>query len=371
MRGSRALVAARTCGKIGSDEVIGKKDGFRPRRFRPAPWLPGPHAQTIAGRLLRRLKPPPFERERIELPDGDFVDLDHPLFDGPADAPVVLVTHGLEGSARRGYAINTYRELAARGIRAIGLNFRSCSGEPNRNPRFYHSGDTADAFFVLRLLADRYPDALRGAIGFSLGGNVLLKLLGELGEEARPLVAAAVAISVPYDLSAGADALDGTRMGRFYTARFLTSLIAKAEARAASIGDRCDLQRIRSARSFREFDDAATAPMHGFGDAADYYARSSSRAFLPRIRVPTLLLHAADDPFLPAASFPHAEAAANAFIHALMTPTGGHVGFIEGMPWAIRFWAEEHAAAFMASRLMSAAARPLTSGRSRSRAQVR
>jgi predicted alpha/beta-fold hydrolase len=134
-------------------------------------------------------------------------------------------------------------------------------------------------------------------------------------------------------------------------------LIAKAEAKAVLIGDTCDLKRIRSARSFREFDDAATAPMHGFDGAADYYARSSSRAFLPHIRVPTLLLHAADDPFLPAASFPHAEAAANPFIHAELTPTGGHNGFVEGTPWAVRFWAEEQAAAFLASRLMCATAR--------------
>jgi predicted alpha/beta-fold hydrolase len=297
---------------------------------------------------------PGFERERIELPDGDFVDLDFPAFAGPAEAPVVLVTHGLEGSARRGYAINTYRELALRGLRAVGLNFRSCSGEPNRNPRFYHSGDTEDLCFVLRVLAARYPGVPRGAVGFSLGGNVLLKLLGELGASAAELVAAAVAVSVPYDLSAGADALAATPMGRFYTARFLTSLIAKAEAKAALIGDHCDLERIRAARSFREFDDAATAPMHGFEGAADYYARSSSRAFLPRIRVPALLLHAADDPFLPGSAFPRAEVAANHCLHAVVTPRGGHVGFIEGAPWAPRFWAEREAAQFLASRLRSA-----------------
>ena len=333
--------------------MIGKTDGFRPRSFRPAVWLPGPHAQTIAGRLLRRTKPPPFARERIELPDRDFVDIDHPAFDGPPDAPVVLLMHGLEGSARRGYAVNTYRELAARGMRAVGLNFRSCSGESNRNPRFYHSGDTGDALFVLRLLTTRYPNVPRGAVGFSLGGNVLLKLLGELGNDARHLVNAAVAVSVPYDLAAGADALDGTRMGRFYTARFLVSLIAKAEAKAALIGDKCDLARIRAARSFRDFDDAATAPMHGFDSAADYYARSSSRAFLQLIRIPTLLLHAADDPFLPGASFPRAEAAVNPFLYAVVTPRGGHVGFIEGLPWAVRFWAEEQAAEFLARGLGS------------------
>jgi uncharacterized protein len=329
---------------------------FEPAPFRPSAWLPGAHAQTIAGRLLRRAAPPTFRRERVDLPDGDFVDLDHAepaaLTGGAApDAPIVLLLHGLEGSARRGYAINVYRELAARGVRAVGLNFRSCSGEPNRAARLYHSGDTADIEHVLRLLAARHPAAPRGAIGFSLGGNALLKLLGELGTAAADLTHAAAAVSVPYDLAAGADALERTTMGRFYTRRFVRSLVAKAEARAPLLDGICDLDRVRVARSFREFDDAATAPIHGFADAADYYARSSSAGLLPAIRIPTLLLHAADDPFLPGTAFPHAAAAANPYIRAVVTPCGGHVGFIEGSPWAPRFWAEHTATAFLATRL--------------------
>jgi hypothetical protein len=332
------------------------ENGMTARPFRPARWLPGPHAQTIAGRLLRRPALPRFERERIELPDGDFVDLDHASIGTPdAAAPVVLVLHGLEGSARRGYAINTYHELARRGVRALGLNFRSCSGERNRNARLYHSGDTADIEHVLRLLAARYPDVPRGAIGFSLGGNALLKLLGELGADARALVSVAAAVSVPYDLGAGADCLDRTHMGRFYAARFIRSLIAKAEAKAALLGDTCDLERVRAARSFREFDDAATAPIHGFAGAEDYYTRSSSVHYLDRIRIPTLLLHAADDPFLPAAHFPHARVAANPDLTAVLTERGGHVGFIEGPPWAPSFWAEETAAAFIARHLVDTA----------------
>lgn len=328
-------------------------NGAAARPFRPAGWLPGAHAQTIAGRLLRRPALPRLERERIELPDGDFVDLDHAAIGTPdASGPVVLVMHGLEGSARRGYAINTYHELAQRGVRAVGLNFRSCSGEPNRSARLYHSGDTADIEHVLRLIAARYPDAPRGAIGFSLGGNALLKLLGELGADARSLVGAAAAVSVPYDLGAGADWLDGSRMGRFYACRFITSLIAKAEAKAALLGDTCDLERIRAARSFREFDDAATAPIHGFAGAEDYYTRSSSVHYLERIRIPTLLLHAADDPFLPAPHFPHAQVAANPDLTAVLTERGGHVGFIEGRPWAPSFWAEATAAAFLAQHLV-------------------
>lgn len=331
----------------------GKPSAFEPRPFSPARWLPGAHAQTVAGRLLRRTALPLLRRERIELPDGDFVDIDHaPAPAGTAaDAPIVLLLHGLEGSTRRGYAMNTYSELARHGVRAVGLNFRSCSGEPNRAPRLYHSGDTADIAFVLELLAARHPDAPRGAIGFSLGGNALLKLLGERGPAGHQLVHAAAAVSVPYDLAAGADALDATRMGRFYTSRFLPSLVAKAEAKAALLNGDCDLDRIRAARSFREFDDAATAPIHGFAGAADYYTRSSAAAFLPYIRVPTLLLHAEDDPFQPAAAFPYYAVRANPSIQSVVTRRGGHVGFIEGPPWAPRFWAERTAAAYLASIL--------------------
>jgi len=319
---------------------------FQPRAFRPSRWLWGAHAQTMSGRFLRRATME-LRRERIELPDGDFVDLDHAPM--PAkDAPVVLLLHGLEGSARRGYAMNVYRELAAYGIGGIGMNFRSCSGEPNRKARLYHSGETTDALHVLQLLAERYPNVPRGAIGFSLGGNALLKLLGEQGDGARGIVDAAVAVSVPYDLGAGADALDSTRMGRFYTSVFLKSLVAKAEGKLDVIGDKCDMDRVRAARSFRTFDDAATAPIHGFAGAEDYYTRSSSAQFLEHIRVPTLLLHAADDPFLPDAHFPHAAVANNPLLHAIVTPHGGHVGFIEGPPWNPGFWAEETAAAFLA-----------------------
>jgi predicted alpha/beta-fold hydrolase len=320
------------------------------RRFRPAWWLPGPHAQTIAGRYLRRPGRISFRRERVETPDGDFVDLDFPLT-GPPDGPVVLLLHGLEGSARRGYAIETYRALARVGIRAVGLNFRSCSGELNRTARFYHSGDTADIRLIARLLAGRFPDVPRGAIGFSLGGNALLKYLGEEGEAAGGVLSAAVAISVPYDLGAGADALDRTRMGRVYTRVFVRPLLAKATAKAALLDGACDLERMRAARSFRAFDDAATAPLHGFAGAQDYYDRSSAHGFIGRIRIPTLLIHSADDPFLPAASFPAEAAAANPQVSTIMTGAGGHVGFVEGAPWRPRFWAETEAARFFAARL--------------------
>ncbi|HET9984913.1 MAG TPA: hydrolase [Longimicrobiales bacterium] len=322
---------------------------YQPAPFRASRWLRHAHFQTIFGRLLRREGWPELRRERWETPDGDFVDLDFAPEPATEHAPLVLLLHGLEGSARRGYAINTYRALAARGVGAVGLNFRSCSGEVNRTARFYHSGDTEDIRFVLRGLAERFPGRRLGAVGFSLGGNALLKYLGEDGEAAR--VSAAAAVSVPFDLGAGARLLDSTRMGRFYTSLFLKTLREKAEAKQPLLDGRLDLARIRDARTFREFDDAATAPLHGFADADDYYARSSSGRFLERIRVPTLLLHSRDDPFLPEDAIPWAAIRANPRLHAVVTDEGGHVGFVGGNPFRPEFWAEEEAARFLASEL--------------------
>jgi uncharacterized protein len=313
-------------------------------------WLPSPHGQTIGGRVLRR--PPAFEltRERWTTPDDDFVDLDFGPRISP-DAPIVLLLHGLEGSAQRGYAINTYRELAARGIASVGLNFRSCSGEPNRAARFYHSGETEDIRFVLRTLRERFHDVAIGAVGFSLGGNALLKYLGEEGDAARALVNAAAAVSVPYELGTGADHLDQSAMGRFYARVFIKPLVEKMMAKQGVLPSSCDLERAQRAASFREFDDAITAPLHGFSGADDYYTRSSSAQFIPAIRIPTLLLHAEDDPFLPVEAFPARQVEANPLITASVQREGGHVGFIYGSPLAPRFWAEENAAQYLGSKL--------------------
>ena len=240
---------------------------FTASNFKPPFWLKSPHAQTIGARLLRRRKPIGIKRERVITPDDDFLDLDfHGDFDNPT--AIVLLQHGLEGSALRGYALNTYAELARYGIAAVGLNFRSCSGELNRAKRLYHSGETEDTRFIVRLLHERFPGAAMGAIGFSLGGNALLKYLGEEGENAR--LQCAVAVSVPYDLGAGADHLDHSVMGRFYTRLFVKALIEKSRSKSEMIAESCDYQRGLRARSFREFDDAITAPLHGFAHAEDY-----------------------------------------------------------------------------------------------------
>lgn len=323
---------------------------FEATEFHAPPWLPSPHPQTIAGRYLRPHGTIELSRERIITPDDDFVDLDFAPDEGP-DAPIVLLLHGLEGSAQRGYAIKMYMELARYGIASVGLNFRSCSGEVNRTARFYHSGETEDIRFIFRELRRRRPNAPIGAIGFSLGGNALLKFLGEEGEQARGLVSAAVAVSVPYDLGAGCDLLDNSKMGRFYTRIFLKPLIEKMEAKLHLLGDDFDIERVRAARSFRDFDDALTAPLHGFSSADDYYTRSSSAHFIEHIRIPTLLLHAEDDPFLPPSAIPVSAMLENPFVFSSIQEQGGHVGFIYGTPTTPRFWAEENAARFLAGIL--------------------
>jgi uncharacterized protein len=325
---------------------------FTATKFEAPWWLRSPHAQTIGARLLRRRRPEAITRERVITPDDDFLDLD---FAGDFTDPkaIVLLQHGLEGSALRGYALNVYHELRQFGIAAVGLNFRSCSGELNKAKRLYHSGETEDTRFIVRMLHERFPGAAIGAIGFSLGGNALLKYLGEESESVR--LKCAVAVSVPFDLGAGADHLDKSAMGRFYTRIFVKALVQKSQNKAELIADSCDFDRGLRAQSFREFDDAITAPLHGFAHADDYYERSSSAQFLPNIRIPTLLLHAQDDPFLPADSIPYANITRNSQLHAIITKTGGHVGFIHGTPVRPRFWAEKTAARFLAECLLPSA----------------
>jgi uncharacterized protein len=326
---------------------------YHPRPFRPARWLPGPHAQTAAGRILRPVHPVGFRRERLETPDGDFVDLDFAGWPehGTAGFGATLILHGLEGSSRSAYVLQSVRELAAAELPAVVLNFRSCSGEPNRAARFYNAGDTEDLAHVVRHLRERYPGIALTGLGFSLGGNVLLKYLGEQGDGSP--IRAAVAVSVPFDL------VDGSRMlrrpaGRVYARLFLRSLQRKVAGKREMLADRCEVDRALAARTLHEFDDAATARIHGFPDADTYYRDSSSARFLSRIRVPTLLLHAADDPFLSPAALPHGAVAANPALTAVFTDRGGHVGFVGGTPWRPTFWAEREAARYLSLALQGA-----------------
>lgn len=320
------------------------------RGFRTPRWAPGPHAQTLMARVLRPDGGPAADRERFMTPDGDFLDVDWGPDPGP-HAPIVLILHGLEGSSRRRYVRSVARALLARGVRPVALNFRGCSGEPNRALRFYHSGETSDPGLVLAELRRRFPRRHIGAMGFSLGGNVLLKLMGEREDGGAGVVDAAAVMSVPYDLAAGCRFLERSLMGRAYAAFFLRSLRRKVALKIDGLAEAIDVQAALRARTIWSFDDVVTAPLHGFRDAADYYTRSSSAAFLATVGVPTLLVHARDDPFLPPEAIPVRLAEANPNFTLSLHPGGGHVGFVEGMPWRPRFWADEHVAAFLADKM--------------------
>ena len=320
--------------------------------FRPAWWLPGPHLQTVWGRLARSARQVQFQREVLETPDGDELVLDH--LDGPAGSRRLLLLHGLEGSSHSVYAQGLLAETARRGWRGTAINFRSCARDPtrlsrtlpNKRPRLYHSGETSDFDFAVETLWKREPTARLVAAGVSLGGNVLLKWLGENPGQRK--IAAAAAISTPYDLAAGSKHLEG-RMGRLYVGGLLATLRRKAVEAARRFPEaaaRIDVGRARRARTFREFDDAATAPLHGFASAEEYYAKSSSIGYLGAIRTPTLCLSAADDPFLPAEVLARARATASPFVRFVTTARGGHVGFVaSGSP---RYWAEKTVLDFLA-----------------------
>lgn len=320
------------------------------RSFRAPRWARGPHAQTLLARVLRTARGPAFTRERIETPDGDFLDVDWGPEATPG-SPIVLLLHGLEGSSRRGYVRSVARELAARGVRPVAMNFRGCSGVPNRTLRFYHSGDTADAAWLLGRIRERWPDRSIGVMGFSLGGNVVLKMLGERDDGGRELVDAAAVMSVPYDLAAGCALLERSLMGRLYSEYFLRSLRRKLEAKRDGLASAIDLEAARSATTIRDFDDRVTAPLHGFRSAGEYYAECSSVRFLHGVGVPTLLVHALDDPFLPSSAIPRTDAGHNRHVTLLLKSRGGHVGFLDGSPRAPRFWADETCASFLAGSL--------------------
>lgn len=324
-------------------------------RFRPAHWLPGPHLQTLWSRVLRRGPLVEMRRETWETPDGDALELD--WVDGHAGTPLLLGLHGLEGCSKSLYMQGLVHRARARGWRSLALNFRSCAAPPgrphgtyvmNRGERLYHSGETSDLDWVVRRLVEREPELDLRLVGVSLGGNVLLKWLGERADEAPSQVRAAAAISAPFDLAACSRHLE-SGLGPRYMRFFLKSLKRKALDFADRYPGRIDPDAVRAARTFREIDDAATGPIHGFADAADYYTRASSLPYLARIRVPTLLVNARDDPFEPDRLLDEARERASDRVVCAFTDRGGHVGWVVGSPWAARSWAEDLAIEWLAA----------------------
>jgi hypothetical protein len=330
---------------------------MRPRSeyiYRPAWWVPGGHAQTLYGKFFRPRPALPTRAERWNTPDGDFVDvyrLDAPA--GSAVAPRLLFLHGLEGTIRSHYVAGFFAEAVRRGWMADLLIFRGCGDEPNRAPRFYHSGDTGDLAFALDRLVAETPERPVVLAGVSLGGNVLLKFLGERGTALPEQVRAAAAISVPFDLERGARFIS-RGASRIYDRHFLRTLRAKAAAKLRRFPGLFDAGALAAARNIFEFDDAVTAPVHGFADAHDYYTRSSALGFLSRVTLPTFLLSAVDDPFLPANVLDHVRAIAQSApaLSLEFTQHGGHVGFVEGRwPGRASFYAEWRACEFLAEAL--------------------
>ena len=290
-------------------------------------WLPGGHPQTMYPYLALRGTPLPFRRERLETPDGDFVDVD--WLDAPAaDAPVIVLFHGLEGSSRSHYATAILRAAAERGWRGAVPHWRGCGGEPNRLPRAYHSGDFAEVDWMLGALRARVPTAPLFAVGVSLGGSALLNWLGREGAKSRAWLKAAAAISAPIDLLASGTALD-RGLNRIYARNFLRTLVPKAlekERRFPGLYDAATLARVRTIRAF---DDLVTAPLHGFRDVVDYWTRGSSKPWMRTIELPTLALNARNDPFIPGESLPGPGEVSGA-VTLEQPPQGGHVGFTSG-----------------------------------------
>jgi uncharacterized protein len=305
-------------------------------------WLPGRHAQTIYTATLAPRPAVHYHRERWDTPDGDFIDLDWAEgrnrgsrieepgvgFAEGDRSPIVMLFHGLEGSSESHYALAVMAAARAADWRGVVVHFRGCSGELNRLPRAYHSGDSAEIDWIVRRLRNRNPRSPLFAVGVSLGGNALLKWLGEQGEAATAVVSRACAVSAPVDLMAAGDAL-GRGFNLVYARHFLATMKPKSLAKLDRFPRLFDHRRMLAARTLREFDDVVTAPLHGFRDADDYWTRASSKPLLPRIAVPTLMVNARNDPFLPADALPAAsEVSRQVTLH--YPKNGGHVGFLSG-----------------------------------------
>jgi predicted alpha/beta-fold hydrolase len=296
--------------------------------YRAPRWLAGGHAQTIWSYRLRRPSPP-VTRERIETPDGDFWDFD--WLDAPAQsgAPVVALFHGLEGGSQSHYASALLRVLARTGWRGVVPHFRGCGGEPNRLPRAYHSGDHAEVGAMLAAIRRAIaPETPLFAVGVSLGGSALLNWLGRAGSNAVRTLRAAAAVSAPLDLMAAGIAI-GRGVNRVYTRHFLATLKPKSLAMAARFPGLLDAARIRRVRTLWDFDDIVTAPLHGFAGTVDYWTRASSKPWLAGIAVPTLVINARNDPFIPAHTLP-TQREVSAFVTLEQPRHGGHAGFAAG-----------------------------------------
>jgi len=303
--------------------------------YRPDFLFRNKHWNTIYPSVFRKIPEVVYERERIELPDGDFIDVDWSRKKG---RNLVIVLHGLEGSADRPYVRGIINVMNKSKWDGVGLNFRGCSGTPNRLARGYHSGDTGDIKFLLEKILSETAYETINLVGFSLGGNVTMKFLGEMGSDLPAPVKRAVGISVPVDLYGSCLEIQQLH-NRIYLNSFLKSLKEKARLKADILKSHIDVEKVYRAKDFFQFDDLATAPLHGFSSAIDYYNKSSSLNYLPQITIPVLLINALNDTFLSDTSYPIALAKKSKNIHLITPKHGGHVGFVTRHPENI-YWTE-------------------------------
>ena len=311
--------------------------------YRPPFGFRSAHLQTIYPTLFRRVPPVTDLRERIETADGDFIDLDWARSNN--SQRLVVITHGLEGHSQSVYCQGMARALQAAGWDVLAWNFRGCSGEPNRVLRSYHSGATSELQIVLDHIFATTAYAAVSLVGFSLGGNLTLKYIGDLGAAIDQRICGAVGVSIPCDLASSAKQLERWQ-NRIYMARFMRTLREKVREKAARFPGVLDLENLNSVLTFAEFDDRYTGPIHGFEGADDYWRQSSCLPVLGEIKVPTLLINAQDDPFLTLKCFPHEAVRSNPCLDLETPKHGGHLGFVsfgdEGF-----YWSEQRAIAFL------------------------
>jgi hypothetical protein len=324
--------------------------------YRAPWWLPGGNPQTLWAALAsrRHFGPAPrWRRARWNTPDGDFIDVDHAVHASAPEAPLLILFHGLEGSSASQYAVAFADFAAAHGVAYAVPHFRGCSGEINQAPRAYHSGDFEEVDWIMRRFADEHPGRPLIAVGVSLGGNALMRWAGEMGMEAVPRVRAIASVCSPLDLAAGGQAIGRGFNRLVYTRMFMRSMVPKALRKLEQHPGLFDRQKLLAARDLYEFDNLFTAPLHGFRDTADYWARASAKPVLHRIRIPALALNALNDPFVPAASLPSSQDAGH-HVTLWQPEQGGHVGFpvaqgpfgmpghVRAMPEAVGNWLLAH-----------------------------
>ncbi len=305
------------------------------------PFLMGNgHIQTIFPTIFRKVENVCYKRERIQTPDNDFLDLDWSV---KSNTKLAVISHGLEGSTSRAYVKGMVKAVNDAGWDALAWNYRSCSEEPNRLLRFYHNGVTDDLSLVIAHARKKHPCSEIALVGFSLGGNLTLLYLGR--EKHDPKITKAVAISVPCDLKASCHTL-AKPLNRIYMKRFLKMLHEKIKVKKRLFPGQIDDKGYDRIKTFREFDDRYTAPIHGFKNAEDYWEKCSSKPYLANIRIPVLIMNALNDPFLPQACFPVKEAENNSNITLCMPESGGHVGFIAFNSRNL-YWSEKKAVQFL------------------------